>query len=151
MQKFTFPTYHHTPRPIKNINDLYDEQQSFGERTADWVASKMGSWGFIIGQSIILLVWIILNFVAFISHWDPYPFILMNLILSTQAAFAAPIIMMSQNRQAEKDRLDAHNDYLINQKSEEEIRLILTNLNVQNDLMAALYQELQELKAHLTN
>ena len=74
----------------------------------------MGSWPFIIVQSIILAIWISLNVIGYMNHWDPYPFILLNLALSFQAAYAAPIIMMSQNRQAAKDRLMAEQDYEIN-------------------------------------
>jgi uncharacterized membrane protein len=75
-----------------------------GERAADMVAAAMGSWRFIIIQSAIVVAWIALNLVAILHHFDPYPFILLNLLFSTQAAYAAPIIMMSQNRQAAKDR-----------------------------------------------
>ena len=75
-----------------------------GERAADTVAAAMGSWRFIIIQSAIVAAWIALNLVAILRHFDPYPFILLNLLFSTQAAYAAPIIMMSQNRQATKDR-----------------------------------------------
>jgi uncharacterized membrane protein len=75
-----------------------------GERAADAVAAAMGSWRFIIIQSAIVAAWIALNLVAIFRHFDPYPFILLNLLFSTQAAYAAPIIMMSQNRQATKDR-----------------------------------------------
>ena len=78
---------------------------SFGQLAADRIANVMGSWTFIIVQSIFVCGWIILNLVAFLSHWDAYPFILLNLLFSTQAAYAAPIIMMSQNRQAQKDHL----------------------------------------------
>ena len=91
---------------------------------ADKVAATMGSWNFIIIQSIILLVWIILNLIAVVQHWDPYPFILLNLALSFQAAYAAPFIMMSQNRQADIDRQKAQNDYEINIKAELEIELL---------------------------
>ena len=75
-----------------------------GAALADWVAETVGSWRFIVVQSVILAIWITLNVMAFIRHWDPYPFILLNLVLSFQAAYAAPIIMMSQNRQSEIDR-----------------------------------------------
>jgi uncharacterized membrane protein len=75
-----------------------------GDRAADAVAVAIGSWRFIIIQSVIVAAWIILNLVAVLRHFDPYPFILLNLLFSTQAAYAAPIIMMSQNRQAAKDR-----------------------------------------------
>jgi uncharacterized membrane protein len=79
------------------------KHDSYGEQLADQIASGMGSWRFIIIQSSIVLVWIGTNLVVVFLRWDPYPFILLNLLFSTQAAYAAPIIMMSQNRQAAKD------------------------------------------------
>ncbi|MEO5867090.1 MAG: DUF1003 domain-containing protein [Sphingomonas sp.] len=95
-----------------------------GQRIADKVAETMGSWTFIIIQSGILGVWVILNVTAYIKAWDPYPFILLNLALSFQAAYAAPIIMMSQNRQQDIDRKAAETDYRINIKAELEIELL---------------------------
>jgi uncharacterized membrane protein len=95
-----------------------------GQRIADTVAATMGSWKFIIIQSLILIVWIVLNLIAVIQHWDPYPFILLNLALSFQAAYAAPFIMMSQNRQQDIDRQAAESDYHINIKAELEIELL---------------------------
>ena len=95
-----------------------------GQRIADKVAATMGSWTFIIIQSAVLLVWIVLNITAYVQRWDPYPFILLNLALSFQAAYAAPFIMMSQNRQQDIDRREAANDYKINIKAELEIELL---------------------------
>jgi uncharacterized membrane protein len=95
-----------------------------GQRIADMVAASMGSWSFIIIQSVILLIWIVLNVTAFMEQWDPYPFILLNLALSFQAAYAAPFIMMSQNRQQDIDRKAAENDYQINIKAELEIEAL---------------------------
>jgi uncharacterized membrane protein len=100
------------------------DKLTLGQRVADSVAAGMGSWRFIIIQSGILLVWIALNITAWIQHWDPYPFILLNLALSFQAAYAAPFIMMSQNRQSEVDRNKAENDYEVNIKAELEIELL---------------------------
>ena len=97
---------------------------SVGDRIADAVAALVGSWRFIIFQSLTLLGWMVLNITAFIQHWDPYPFILLNLVLSFQAAYAAPFIMMSQNRQAAIDRAEAKNDYDVNLKAELEIELL---------------------------
>jgi len=99
-------------------------QLTVGQRIADTVAANMGSWRFIIIQSAILVVWIILNVTAYIQQWDPYPFILLNLALSFQAAYAAPFIMMSQNRQQDIDRQKAENDFQINVKAELEIELL---------------------------
>jgi uncharacterized membrane protein len=95
-----------------------------GQSIADTVAATMGSWRFIIIQSVILLVWIVLNITAYVQQWDPYPFILLNLALSFQAAYAAPFIMMSQNRQQDIDRKQAESDYQINIKAELEIELL---------------------------
>ena len=97
---------------------------TMGQKIADQVAATMGSWPFIIIQSLILLVWIVLNVTAFVEKWDPYPFILLNLALSFQAAYAAPFIMMSQNRQQDIDRKEAENDHQINVKAELEIELL---------------------------
>jgi uncharacterized membrane protein len=99
-------------------------QLTIGQRIADQVAATMGSWTFIIIQSALLFVWIVLNVTAFIQKWDPYPFILLNLALSFQAAYAAPFIMMSQNRQQDIDRKEAENDHQINIKAELEIELL---------------------------
>lgn len=97
---------------------------TLGQRIADTVAATMGSWNFIIIQSLILAVWIVLNVTAFVQKWDPYPFILLNLALSFQAAYAAPFIMMAQNRQQDIDRKEAENDHQINIKAELEIELL---------------------------
>ena len=100
------------------------DQLTMGQKIADSVASNMGSWRFIIIQSTILLVWVVLNVTAYVERWDPYPFILLNLALSFQAAYAAPFIMMSQNRQQDIDRISAENDHQINIKAELEIELL---------------------------
>ena len=143
---FHFPQpFKHTHPPVKNVNDILEEQTTFGQRTADKLALGMGSWKFIIIQSVILTFWVILNVIAWINHWDPYPFILMNLVLSLQAAYAAPIIMMSQNRQAIRDRLEARNDYAINKKSEEEIKALLEHTNVQNQALQEIHRLLVKL------
>ena len=102
---------------------------TIGQKIADRVAATMGSWRFIIIQSAILLLWIALNVTAYVQKWDPYPFILLNLALSFQAAYAAPFIMMSQNRQQDIDRKHAENDYQINIKAELEIELLHEKLD----------------------
>jgi uncharacterized membrane protein len=102
---------------------------TLGQRVADKVAATMGSWAFILIQSAVLLVWIALNVTAYVQRWDPYPFILLNLALSFQAAYAAPFIMMSQNRQQEIDRKAAESDYKVNVKAELEIELLHQKLD----------------------
>jgi uncharacterized membrane protein len=143
--KFPQP-YRHDHAPIRNINEVINEQLTFGQRAADWVVGRVGSWGFIIGQSSLLCLWALLNVTAWIQHWDPYPFILMNLALSLQAAYTAPMIMMSQNRQAARDRIEAHNDYQINLKAEVEIRAIMDTLDAQNVAIAQLHSLIEDLR-----
>lgn len=103
-------------RETKDINQFHNEQLTFGERLADKIAAFAGSWPFIISFFVILLSWVIFNLTSLM--WDPYPFILLNLGLSSIASVQAPIIMMSQNRQAKKDSLISELDYKLNLKSE---------------------------------
>jgi uncharacterized membrane protein len=147
---FKFPSpFRHTHPPIRDVNEVFQERMTPGQRAADWLAGVVGSWGFIIVQSVILMLWAMLNVTAWVHHWDPYPFILMNLFLSLQAAYTAPVLMMSQNRQAIKDRIEAHNDFVVNQKAEEEIRAVLDHLVAQNQAFIALQVQLDDLKAEL--
>jgi len=108
----------------KNWHAKHLSTLSFGGRIADAVAKGMGSWKFIIAQTILVILWMALNFVGFMYHWDVYPFILLNLLFSTQAAYAAPIIMMSQNRQNERDRAHAEADYKTNLDAKQEIEAL---------------------------
>ncbi|MEI7620210.1 MAG: DUF1003 domain-containing protein [Candidatus Falkowbacteria bacterium] len=101
---------------------------TIGQRVADSTAKFMGSWKFIVGQTVFVIIWMTLNCLALINHWDVYPFILLNLIFSTQAAYAAPIIMMSQNRQNDRDRYQAKKDYQTNIDAKREIEELQTAL-----------------------
>ncbi len=120
-------------RVARNVAHEFEEQLTFGQRVADRFAQVIGSWRFIIIQSVMLAVWIALNVTAYVYHWDPYPFILLNLAMSFQAAYAAPILMMSQNRQAEKDHQQAKNDYEVNLKAELEIMQLHEKFNELRD------------------
>jgi uncharacterized membrane protein len=146
--KLHFPKpFKHRHPPVESTNELFEAQLTTSQRAADWFAALIGSWKFLITQSIILGIWAVLNVAAWLHHWDPYPFILMNLMLSIQAAYAAPIIMMSQNRQAARDHLEAHNDYVVNKKAEEEIRAILEQNTAQNEALIAIYEKLSSMEA----
>ena len=128
---------------LKNWHDSHKEVSSFGQRLADSVASGMGSWTFIIAQTVFVLAWMLLNIVGYIKHWDAYPFILLNLLFSTQAAYAAPIIMMAQNRQADRDRAQAQADYQKNLEAKLEIE------NLQKRLDAIEIEKLDKIIALL--
>ena len=107
----------------KNVENKLDQNWTFGEKLADKIATFGGSWTFLICFGIFLALWILVNTVVMVKHpADPYPFILLNLMLSCLAAIQAPVIMMSQNRQEAKDRLRSQNDYQVNLKAELEIR-----------------------------
>jgi len=117
---------------------------STGQRVADVVTETVGSWRFIIIQSCLLSLWILLNVVAWVQHWDPYPFILLNLALSFQAAYATPFILMSQNRQSEIDRAKAQQDLDCDLKAEMEIELLHHKLDALREReIAELNQELR--------
>ncbi len=120
-------------RVARNVAREFEEALTFGQRLADRFAQVIGSWRFIIIQTAMLAVWITLNITAYVYRWDPYPFILLNLAMSFQAAYAAPILMMSQNRQAEKDHLQATNDYEVNLKAELEIMQLHEKFNELRD------------------
>lgn len=128
-------------------HQLHKESLGFGQRLADSVANGMGSWSFIIIQSIIVILWMALNVVGFVMHWDPYPFILLNLVFSTQAAYAAPIIMMAQNRQSERDRIQAQADYQTNLDAKKEIEALQLKLNaLETEKLDKIIAMLAELK-----
>ena len=134
-------------RPIsRDAADVADEQSTFGDRLADRVASIGGSWTFIIAFSLVLLAWMLLN-TDVLTHWgmsfDPYPYIFLNLMLSTLAAIQAPVIMMSQNRQASKDRLTASLDYQVNLRTELEL------LRLQQKIDHAVISRIDQLVARL--
>ncbi len=133
----------------KNWHIAHTEKMSFGDKVADAVATGMGSWSFIIWQTIIVLIWMALNIVGFIKHWDAYPFILLNLIFSTQAAYAAPIIMMSQNRQADRDRVQAQQDYATNIEAKKEIEALTERLStIEIEKIDKIIELLQQMKAN---
>lgn len=144
-----FPKFKHEHPPVVNVNKVADEQLRLGQKLADTVANGMGSWAFILTQASLLALWIVVNSIRVFVHFDPPPFILLNLILSFQASFAAPVIMMSQNRQAEKDRLTAQNDYQTDMKGEEEIRHIMEHLDHQDSLILQIVQHLEKQNERL--
>jgi uncharacterized membrane protein len=128
----------------ENINIEFDQKLTFGQRLSDKLADYAGSWGFIIAFGLVILLWILINSVLLIfRHFDPYPFILLNLLLSCLAAIQAPVILMSQNRQEARDRLRAEHDYRVNLKAELEIR----NLHEKMDhLLKNQWQRLLEIQ-----
>ena len=135
----------------ENINQIDQNQLTTGQKISDDVARVAGSWKFIIIFMIVLVIWIIVNSIALSHSVDPYPFILLNLILSCIAALQAPIIMMSQNRQDAKDRLRSENDYKIDLKTE----LILEDLHKKIDVLIVnqieIKKEMEKIQKNFKN
>jgi len=136
-----------------DAGELADERASFGERLSDQVAAVGGSWGFIIAFAIVLFGWMLLNsevLTRFDAAFDPYPFIFLNLLLSTLAAIQAPIIMMSQNRASNKDRIAAAHDYEVNLRAEIDIIRLHEKLDLlMLEKVTKLEADLGEIKAAL--
>lgn len=145
--------FEHTHPSLKNVDAEFEQNRTHAQILADLVATTVGSWPFIAIQSVLLVMWIAVNVVLAMKHsdraWDPYPFILLNLALSFQAAYTGPIVMMSQNRQAEKDRRQANSDYETNAKAEAEIRVIMEHLKYQDKMIRTLVSEVRMLRASL--
>lgn len=133
----------------KNWHEKHKQSLGFGGRLADSVAKGMGSWKFIILQSVFVVIWMGLNLVAYVNHWDAYPFILLNLLFSTQAAYAAPIIMMAQNRQNERDRAQAQSDYQTNIEAKLEIEALAKRLDkIESEKLDKIITLLEEMKSN---
>ena len=116
---------------------------------ANKAAAIIGSWKFIAIQSVFVLIWISLNLLAYLDHWDPFPFILLNFILSAQAAYAAPVIMMSQNRQNERDRRQAYEDFITDKQSKKEIEELQRTLTrIEDKKLSSIIQILEEVRAN---
>src|SRR5215470_3024373 len=130
-------------RAVRNANEIFEEEATFPQRVADMVVKFGGSWTFIIGFGVVATVYTVLNVLLKGAAWDPYPFILLNLMLSLLAAIQAPIIMMSQNRQDAKDRLRSELDFAVNRKAEAEIQGLSRRLNLLGEQMGDLEEMLR--------
>jgi uncharacterized membrane protein len=135
---------------MKNSKTWQEQHESgcgAGDRLADKVTNVMGSWRFIVIQTMVILVWVGINLMAYFSHWDAYPFILLNLLFSVQSAYAAPIIMMAQNRQSARDRIQAYDDYKTNLEAKREIEELQIRLNrIETDKLDKIIAMLQNSK-----
>ena len=131
-------------RAARNLNALEaEERRTVGERMADTFAKGAGSWRFISVFLVVLAAWMVVNAIAGLRHWDPYPFILLNLVLSCVAALQAPVILMSQNREEARDRLRAEADYEVNLKAE----VLLEHLTQEVESLKAMLTELRDRRA----
>jgi uncharacterized membrane protein len=128
-------------------HEKHVETLTISQLLADKVTLAIGSWTFIAAQSIVILIWIVLNVIGFIYHWDPYPFILLNLLFSVLSAYAAPIIMMAQNRQSERDRCQASEDYRVNIEAKQKIEELQGALaRIEKDQLSEILKVLHALQ-----
>jgi uncharacterized membrane protein len=126
------------------VNQAHYEEATTGERVADQLAAAVGSWPFIISQSALMIAWVYFNvWGIFVAHWDPYPFILLNLVLSFQATYAGPIVLLAGNRQSQKDRITLEHAADESDKGEEHITKILTEIRKNTELTLQILRELE--------
>jgi uncharacterized membrane protein len=147
--------YKHDHPAVRDVLAEHQEKMSLGQRIAVRLAAGVGSWPFILIQSALLALWISVNVYlvvmmrihpGYLRSWDPYPFILLNLVLSFQAAYTGPVVLMSQNRGSERDRLMARHDYEINCKTEREIQVVMDHLAHQDRLLLDAVRRLEALR-----
>ena len=127
------------------VNVVHHDLASLGDRMADRVAKRFASWRFLGYMTMFIIVWISLNLIAVGLRWDPYPFILLILVFSTQASYAAPVILLAQNRSADRDRIQADHDFACNQRAEAKIDLLLRQLKVPQDVIESINAEVESL------
>lgn len=131
----------------QNWHQSHIQKLTLGQKIADSLARGVGSWKFIIFQTILVAFWIMANLIGFFYHWDAFPFILLNLLFSLQAAYTAPIIMMAQNRQSERDRFHAEVDFMTNVQAKEEIEEIQETLKkIKKQDLSKLSSQIEEIR-----
>jgi uncharacterized membrane protein len=125
------------------VNRAQHEQATFGERLADHIAAGIGSWRFLIIQTILVVLWVVLNLIGFIQHWDPYPFILLNLMFSVQAAYTGPVLLLAGNRQSQKDRYTLEHAAAEAERTDEQERQILQEIKRNTELTVKILARLE--------
>ena len=127
------------------VNQIHHDDATFGERLADGAASVIGSWPFLIIQTIIVSAWVIINVVGLINRWDPYPFILLNLMFSVQAAYAGPVILLAGNRQAQKDRLTLEHASMEADKADLQNQQIIKDIDANTKITIQILQHIESM------
>jgi uncharacterized membrane protein len=128
------------------VNQIHIDEATFGERLADKVATVIGSWRFLIIQSVLIALWVSLNVVAFVSHWDPYPFILLNLCFSLQAAYTGPILLVAGNRQSQLDRLRLEHTAAVEEAAEKMTIEILKEIETNTEATVRILEHIKQQK-----
>ncbi|HEY8642267.1 MAG TPA: DUF1003 domain-containing protein [Candidatus Dormibacteraeota bacterium] len=137
--------HQHDHPPVRDLNRESDRRQTSAKRIGEDFARLVGSWTFVVIQVLLTLAWLALNALALVNHWDPYPFQLLNLVMSLEAAVWVSIALMALNRLADRDRLRAQHDYEVDVKAEEEMRTLMTHLEVQDDVLLQVLHRLDRI------
>lgn len=132
------------------VNVIHHDEATFGERLADGIASGIGSWRFLIIQTIAVLCWVIFNVIGLVNHWDPFPFILLNLLFSVQAAYTGPVLLLAGNRQAQKDRLTLEHASTEADKADSQNVQILTAIEHNTEVTLEILEHVQKLVEELS-
>src|SRR5713226_3806544 len=120
--------HQHDHPPVRDLNREADRRQGFAQRVGDDFARLIGSWMFVLAQVGLMLLWVVLNALSFLRHWDPYPFMFLNFIFSLEAAIWVSVVLMTLNRLADRDRVRAQNEFELNVKAEEELKALMNHL-----------------------
>jgi uncharacterized membrane protein len=128
------------------VNQVHIDEATLGERLADRVAAVLGSWPFLITQTVLILIWVALNVIGFINHWDPYPFILLNLCFSLQAAYTGPILLVAGNRQSQLDRLRLEHTAEVEEASEKMTLEILKEIETNTTATLRILEHIKQQK-----
>ena len=141
--------HQHDHPPVRDLNREADRRLSSAQRLGDDFARLVGSWTFVVIQVVLTLAWLALNALSLVNHWDGYPFQLLNLVMSLEAALWISIALMALNRLADRDRLRAQHDYEVDVKTEEEMRTLMTHLEVQDDVLLQVLHRLDRIDRDL--
>jgi uncharacterized membrane protein len=134
--------HQHEHPPVRDLNREADRRTTGAQRVGEDFSRVVGSWTFVVLQLALLIGWLALNVVAFAQHWDPYPFQVLNLVMSLEAALWVSVVLMSLNRLAERERLRAQHEYELAVKAEEEMRMVMHHLEVQDDVLLQILHRL---------
>ena len=134
--------HQHDHPPVRDLNREVDRKLTFPDRVASDFARLVGSWVFVIAQLALMLLWVLLNALNLLRHWDPYPFMFLNFVFSIEAAIWVSVVLMALNKIADRDRIRAQNDYEVNVKAEEEVKALMNHLMHQDEILLQIVNRL---------
>ena len=134
--------HQHDHPPVRDLNREVDRKLTFSDRVSSDFARLVGSWVFVIAQLALMLLWVLLNALNLLRHWDPYPFMFLNFVFSIEAAIWVSVVLMALNKIADRDRIRAQNDYEVNVKAEEEVKALMNHLMHQDEILLQIVNRL---------